>query len=225
MHRDKHTIRIDRVRSDEVETLLKLYADLFFDREPLTKCLGFSRDRMIAIARSMHTGADANPISRGLCWMARDHAARRDVGFIACDDPAEEGNPQVPDNLTIQEKENISAMMALLEEVRKPVIGRIGSEAGKCLHIAAIGVAPGYEGAGIATDLLQTALDGAIARGFVHAFSECTGIASRKCHEKAGFQNLHCVAVNSFSVNGACPFSSSDIDVCLLWKDLAGKAC
>ncbi len=225
MHGDKHTIYIDRVHPGETETLLSLYIDLFYDREPLTKWLGLSRERMISVARSMLTGVNANPISRGFCWIARDRAAAmREIGFIVCDDPAVEAHQQVPENFADHEREKISALAALKEDIHKFEKDRIGSEAGKSLHIAAIGVASGYEGAGIATSLLQTALADATARGFAHVFSECTNIASRKCHEKAGFQNLHCVAVNQFVLNGLRPFSSADIDICLLWKELAIKA-
>jgi ribosomal protein S18 acetylase RimI-like enzyme len=226
MRRNNHSITIDRVHDHEIDLLLNLYVDLFHDREPLTKCVGLSRERMILIARSMHTGSKTNPLSQGLCWIARDHAeANKAVGFIVCDDPAAEGNQQFPENLTDQEREKISTMMVLLEEIRKPGKERIASGARKCLHIAAVGVTPGYEGAGIATSLLQMALADATARGFTHVFSECTSIASRKCHEKAGFMNLHCVAVNEFAVNGVCPFSGSNMDIYLLWKDLAKRAC
>lgn len=226
MHGNTQTICIDRVHPDETEVLLRLYVDLFHGREPLTKCLGLSRERMISVARSMHTGANANPISRGSCWMARDRAAgMREIGFIVCDDPAAEGHQQVPENLADHEREEISALLALMEDIRKPEKDRIGSEPGKCLHISAIGVAPGYEGFGIATSLLQTALADATARGFAHAFSECTSIPSRKCHEKAGFRELHCVAVNEFVINGMHPFASGYFDVCLLWKDLVRSAC
>ncbi len=221
MHRDTRTICIDRVHPDETEALLSLYIDLFYDREPLTKCLGLGRERLIEVARSMHSGANANPIARGLCWIARDrNAANEEVGFIVCDDPIAETNQQVPDNLTDQEKGSLSAVMALMEEIRKPQQERIGSEAGRCLHIAAVGVAPGYEGAGIATRLLQTALAEATERGFAHVFSECTGEASRKCHEKLGFQPLHRINLNKFAINGVCPFPTINLLIYLLWKDL-----
>ncbi len=219
-------ICIDRVHSDETEALLNLYADLFLDREPLTKHLSLSRERMIFMARAMYLASKKNPISQGLCWIAKDRAeANKFVGFIVCDDPAREGNQQVPDNLTDEETEKISAMMVLLEEVRKPREEWISSGSGKCLHIAALGVAPKYEGSGIATSLLQTALADAISRGFMHSFSECTSMASRKCHEKAGFKNLLCISLKEFAVNGMYPFSGSNMDIYLLWKDLAKRAC
>lgn len=219
--KNRTTICIDRVRPDEAEALLSLYVDLFHDREPLTKCLGFSRERMMEVARSMYSRASANPRAQWLCWVARDRAAEnKAVGFIVCDDPAEEDNPPVPEDLTDHEREKLTALIGLMEDIRKPVQGRIGSETGRCLHIAAVGVAPGYEGAGIATRLLHTALADATARGFVCAFSECTSMASRTCHEKAGFKNLHGVALNEFSVDGVCPFPDSDVNIYLLWKYL-----
>ena len=223
MHRDESRISIDQVHPDEMEALLSLYIDIFYDREPLTKCLGFSKDRMISFARSMYGGANSNPMSKEFFWVARDrHAADKEVGFIVCDDPVEEGNQQVPEDISEKEKEKdvFSAVMALMGEVRKPVKDPIGSEAGKCLHVAAVGVAPGYEGAGIATTLLQTAIEHAAAREFTHLFSECTSKASRRCHEKLDFQCLHSVAVGEFSVDGVRPFAQNNLDVYLLWKDL-----
>lgn len=221
MHRENHAIVIDRVRPDETETLLSLYVDLFYDREPLTKWLGLSRERMISVARSLHAGAATNPVTQGFCWIARDRRMNmREVGFIACDDPTEESSHQVPENLTDHDKANMETVLALMEEIRAPKKVRMGAERGKCLHIAAIGVAPGYEGTGIATRLLQTALADATARGFVHAFSECTSLASQNCHEKSGFQSLHCVAASDFVVNGETPFEDPNLNVYLLWKDL-----
>jgi ribosomal protein S18 acetylase RimI-like enzyme len=225
MQRDRSNICIDHVHPDETDALLRLYIDLFYDREPLTKCLGLSRDRMISFARSIYGGANSSPMSKGFCWVARDrHAADKKVGFIVCDDPAVEGNQLVPEDISEKEKEVFSAVMALMGEVRKPVQDRIGSEAGKCLHVAAVGVAPGYEGKGIATKLLQTALEHATAREFTHLFAECTSTGSRRCHEKLGFQCLHSVAVGAFSVDGARPFAQNNLDIYLLWKDLTKRS-
>ncbi len=226
MRESSERIRVDRARADEVETLLQLYVDLFCDREPLTQCFGFSRQSMLSIARSMHGEADVTCVSQGLCWIARDRlSAHREVGFIVCDDPVSEGNQPLPGGLTEQEEAILPGIMALMEEIRRPVKERIGPDPGTCLHIAAVGVAPGYEGCGIATNLIHTAISAATARGFTHTFSECTSIASRACHEKLGFQPLHHVAVNQFSFGGSCPFPDSSVDVWLLWKDLVERTC
>ena len=225
MQKDSTMICIDQVHPDETEVLLNLYIDLFYGREPLTKYLGLSKDRMISFARSMYGKEESNPVSKGFCWVARDrHAANKEVGFIVCDDPVVEGNHQVPEDISEKEKEVFSAVMSLMEELRKPVYDRIGSEAGKCLHVAAVGVAPSYEGKGIATKLLQTALEHATARDFTHVFSECTSMGSRQCHEKIGFQCLHSVPLGEFSVDGERPFAQNNLHIYLLWKDLSKRA-
>ena len=224
MDRDGHDICIESVRPDEIEALLELYIDLFFDREPLTKCMGLSKERMASIARSMYLGSDVNPISQGLCWVARDgNAGNQAVGFIVCDDPFAEGHAAVPDDLTDEELVHVSALQAFLEEVRGPLQEQGALQAGTFLHIAAIGVAPGYEGAGIATRLLQTALEGGETLGFLYAFAECTSVASKKCHEKNGFTTLHAVAGDSFVWNGTEPFAKRELEVFLVGKDLRRK--
>jgi GNAT superfamily N-acetyltransferase len=221
MHQPRHAIDIARVPPDDTEALLRLYIDLFHDREPLTKWCGLSKERMLEVARSIYLRGDSNPLAQGLCWIARDRSASSQaVGFIVCDDSAAEGHQQVPENVTPAEREKISVMLALLDDVREPVKDRIGSEPGQCLHIAALAVTPGYEGTGIATRLLQTAIADAAARGFVHAFAECTSVASRKCHEKAGFQHLHSVTTGAFGAgDGRRPFSNIHTDIFLLWKE------
>ncbi len=219
MDQDTDSILIEQARAEEIDAVLSLFVDLFFDREPLTKRLGLSRERIISIAGAMYARSNNNVLSQGLCWTARDRAeADRGVGFIVCDDPVATGAPRLPEDLTEREAEMVSAVGALLEEVRGPVKDRIGTEAGKCLHIAGIGVAPGYEGRGIAGRLLRTALQAAGARGFRNVLSVSTSRASRRLHEKFGFECLNSVSARSLVVNGRHPFPDRDLELYLMWK-------
>ena len=219
-------IEIDRVDADGIDELLNLYMDLFHDREPLTKWIGFSRERMASIARAMHASSDYDHFPQQKpCWIARvDGEENRNVGFIVCDDPAVEGNPSLPDDLTEQEKEKVLAITALLEEIRRPVHDWITMGAGKCLHVSAIGVAPGCEGKGIAKRLLQTALSDAGRSGFQVVFSECTSRASRMLHEKLGFECLKSVSPQTLVVNGEKPFADCDLELFLMEKRFDEKA-
>ncbi len=214
-------ISIDRVHGKDMDSLLTLYVDLFYDREPLTKAIGFSKERMISIARSMYAESDINKSSQGLYWIARDRAAAdRGVGFIVCDDPAAVAGQQLPDNLTDSEIKKVSAVSSLLEEIRNPIKEPLGLGKGINLHVSAVGVAPGYEGKGIAGNLLQTALANSCDFGFKYAFSECTSIASRMLHEKCGFENLKSVSINTYVLNGRRPFKGCNFDIHLMWKIL-----
>ncbi len=221
MRKEDSSIKIERVSEHQIEEVLNLYADLFHDREPLTKRLGFGRERMIAIARAMHGPEE---LSRTLCWIAKDCAdADRGVGFIVCDDSAA-GAPQgIPEGLTESETEMVSALAALLEELYAPLKERTGSEKGVSLHIAAIGVAPLYEGMGIAGRLLQAALEEAEARGFRCAAAECTSPASRALHEKCGFTTLRTLSVADFELDGKRPFADCDFDIHLVRKGLGER--
>ncbi len=222
---DIGAISIERVSASDVDALLLLYADLFHDREPLTRCLGLSRERMIAIGRALHADPGSGTLARGLCWVARARAAAdRPVGFIVCDDPGAESTPEIPGGFTEVERKTVASVMALLTKVRAPAQERLASGAGVCLHVAAIGVAPGFEGAGIATRLLETALSEAAARGFRHAFAECTGAASRRCHEKAGFEGIGSVSGDAFEAGGERPFAGRGLRIHLLWKTLDPEA-
>ncbi len=205
----------------EAGALLRLYVDLFYDREPLTACLGLSRERMAAIAESMHLGRGTSPFASKLYWVAKDReAAGTAIGFIVCDDPANPDAERLPPDLTEQEQSVLPAVMALLAALRAPVVTRISKRTGECLHVAAIGIAPGYEGMGLATRLLRTALSEAYAAGFRHAFAECTGPASRRCHEKCGFISLYHLSGDAWTFNGNHPFAQRGLDCHMMWKDL-----
>ena len=219
---DLTSIRIDRVQPGEINTLLSLFIDLFHDREPLTRCIGLSRERMQEFARAMYAAEETRARSQRYCWLARAGTAGNEaVGFIVCDDPAAAGSePALSDNLTDHEREQVSFMLGLLEAVRKPKQDQIAARAGKCLHIAAVGVSPGYEGHGIATRLLQAALAEAAAQGFTCAFAECTSSASRRCHEKGGFRCLHTVDTSAFTAAGLRLGPDTELELHLLWKEL-----
>ncbi len=221
MARDTRSISIDRVNALETDALMSLYVDLFYDREPLTKSIGFSRERMITVAQTMYARSDTHVLAQGLSWIARDRAEEnKDVGFIVCDDPAAGGAQQLPDDLADYELKKVSAVGALLEQIRGPVMETLALGEGICLHVAAVGVAPEYEGAGIATRLLQTALAEAKARGFRYALAECTSPASRQCHERTGFGSLHRISGNSSVVNGVDPLMPPELEIHLMWKVL-----
>ena len=217
----KDCIGIEPVRPGQTEMLLGLYAALFFDREPLTRYFELDKEWMISIARQMHAEPENNPVEKGLCWIAKDTSqAGRVAGFIACDDLAANIEPTFPDNLIDKDQEKLSSMMRLLGAIREPCMDRIAAGEGTCLHIAAIGVVPEYEGQGVAARHLERAINEAARRGFIGAYAECTSPASLKCHEKVGFTNIHSAPLKEVRIDGACPYADSDIRVTIAWRKL-----
>ncbi len=222
MSKNTDNITVSKVKPGEFDELLELYIDLFHDREPLTRKIGFSKELMRTIAHKIYAGENVNSLSREeLWWVARDQTeSNRGVGFIVCDDPSSGGEPKPPENLTKEETAKISAMMKTLEELRSPLKDRISSGPGNCLHISAIGVSPGYEGSGIATRLLQAALSEAERKNFLNAFAECTSIPSRRCHEKLGFTCINSITLNNLEGDGSPPSPEPGLEIYLMLKEL-----
>jgi GNAT superfamily N-acetyltransferase len=214
-------IAIGPARPEEAEALLQLFVDVFHNREPLTTAVGFSRRRMLELGRSVYLGPGREALEKGLWWMARD-SSRGDAlaGFAVCNDLAADVHQQVPRDMTAEEADRVAAFVALQQELHRPLAERFDFAPGHCLHISALGVAPAYEGRGLATRLLSAVLDRARAAGFQSAVAECTGPASRKCHEKCGFASLHRVRPCEFDLQGTRPFADITDDYHLMFRHL-----
>ena len=73
------------------------------------------------ITQNLDTGEN-NLLSQGLCWIARDRSQENcPVGIIACDDPVAGGELQITEGLPGEDKEKISVVTGLLEEVSRPM--------------------------------------------------------------------------------------------------------
>lgn len=213
-------IAIDRFVGHEFDPYIQFYIDLFYDREPLGQCVGLSREHMEFITRNLY-GGENNLLRQGLCWIARDLSREScPVGIIACDDPVAGGELQMPEDLTAEDAEKLSVVVGLLEEVSRPMQEHFGQGEGVCLHVGAIGVLPEYGGQGIATRLLEAALQEAESRGFLYAFSECTSPVSRIVHEKAGFRSKNSIPLSSYTMDGRRPLPHCDMEIHLMQKAL-----
>ncbi len=189
--------------------ILRLYAEIFSRREPLTRSLRFSQERIVAIAEAMYLNRNNDSLRQGLWLKATlSRNAEKPVGFIVTGDITAENPDQPPEGMTDEEMAKAPAVMALLEEVRRPLNEQYSFGGGQCLHIAALGVDSGREGLGIGGRLLEAALARAKEIGYGYAVSECTGPGSRRCHEKCGFHRLHSVEYAGFEFRGTRPFAA-----------------
>ena len=218
---DNRSICLEIVHRHDVGMLMNMYFDIFYDREPLTQCIGLTKEQMMSIANHQYY---SDIIMQGFCWVARDRAQKnKEIGFIVCQDLSGSSVYEIPEDLSNEAQNAVYAAAGLLEEVRQPIYKSLESGQGVSLHIAAIGVAAEYEGQGVAKSLLEGALVSAYQRGFQYAFSECTSTASRVLHEKFGFECLKEVLVNQFVIDGKHPFYECELDVYLMQKVINQK--
>ncbi len=214
-------LRIARVPPEKAGALLDLYVDIFHDREPLTRHLGSSRARMRGLARSLYLDPEMPSYGRRQWWEARDRdAAGPRIGLLVGEDLVADAMTDPPPGMTPEERKAFPSMMALFEAIRQPLADRTLRE-GECFRVAAVGVVAGHEGRGVAARLLEAALERARDMGFRHAMAECTGPASRRCHERCGFRSLLAVEYASFEYEGQRPFADLPGICHLMWADLA----
>ncbi len=214
-------ISVTPARQTEIDEVLRLYAWAFHGREPLMNYLGFSEERMVSIARALYANRTNDLLEEGLWLIARDMGtAGAPAGFIISSDLLTDKPTELPEGMTTEEKAKVPPILALMEKLRRPVNERFSLKKGECLHIAALGIVPGYEGLGIATQLLETVLARARGFGYLYAASECTGPASRRCHEKCGFRSLVAVAYAGFLFERERPFGDVPGECHMMWREL-----
>lgn len=220
--RDAPRYVISAVEPEDIGDVLRLYAGIFCQSEPLTRWLGFPEERIIAIARLMYLRPGDRPQQRELWLKASiEEDATGPVGFLIASDIREQDPAEPPEGLTAQELTKVPPLEGFLKELRRPMEEQYSPAKGECLHISAIGVASGYEGLGIATRLLGETLEEARPRGYRLAASECTGPASLQCHRKCGFKSIHSVEYKTFEFEGVRPFANIDGVCHLVVKELS----
>ena len=219
--REGGKVVISPVNADETEDILNLYARIFSEREPLMRGLGFSADRIAEIARVLYMNRNNDSLNKGLWFKATgENDSNAPAGFVVCSDLTAESPTEPPRGMTPEEMAKVPSIMALLEAIRRPLDERYSLEPGDCLHISALGVAPGWEGMGVATKLLAAALERGSELGFKYAASETTSPPSRRCHEKCGFRSLGSLVFEEFEFEGERPFKHIEGECHLMVREL-----
>lgn len=212
-------IEVHPVRAEDADEIFKLHARVFHQREPITQFLGFSTDRLVQLLHALHRAGKGHSLDRKLWWMACDED-RAPIGFVICLDVSEAAEEPYALELTSDEQARMPPVKAFMEELRTPLRDAYASPPGQCMYVAAVGVDPVYERTGIAASLLGSAITQAREIGYVCAVSECTGPASRRCHEKCGFRSVHSLEYKKFQFEGRHPFAEIPGECHLMWKRL-----
>jgi len=213
-------IVIAPAREKDFGTILRLYAEIFSRSEPLTRHMGFSEERIKAVAETMYPSINNDALRRGLWLKATlDRDVSNPIGFIVTNDISAENPNEPPEGLSEEEIAKAAPVMAFLQEVRQPLDAKYSFEKGQCLHITALGVEAGFEGLGIAGRLLESVLKRSKDFGYRYSASECTGSASKRCHEKRGFRSLHSVKYAGFEFQGTRPFDYIPGECHLMFKE------
>jgi ribosomal protein S18 acetylase RimI-like enzyme len=197
----------------DVETVARLYTDIFLTDEPATRRYAPDPAFFLHHARFYVRYL----VKSHLSFIARDRRTGEIPGFIFCidltDDPAGDG-PEMTEFVN-----HFRELVALIDELEDRHIDRNRIAPGSVLHVYQIGVHRHYRGAGIAGMMIRQVLTHAKERGFRQVIADCTGPVSHSAFGQCGFYKAGSISYDAFSINGSHFFSGLEGGISLMVRN------
>jgi len=205
---------------ETIEEMAVLVSGEYVTDEPMYMVLGIQPAEYTPLARIFLPWC----AHEGLSFIARHRATGRGAGFVLATDLVHEPYGSLREQYRATEGfwEKIMHERAFLDELEEPYLERERPGKGKILHVTALGVRKEYQGRGLATRLISTAVQHGEKKGFRKALADCTGPASLRAHEKCGFRPAGSLDYRSFTRNGEYPFAALQ-GACVLVEKVLGR--
>lgn len=197
------------MHAEDVASAADLVCRVFLEDEPTSRALGLTTEVFLPFARAYCQRAAED----GTGVVARDGGAI--VGVVTCLDLLEDVRERFPD----LHGERFAAKrpdMAFVGCLEGPYVAEHGFAPGECAHIAQVAVAEEARGRGLATAMLEEACRAAARRGYRRVVALCTGPASRRAHEKAGFRVERTMRYDTYEHEGRRVFADVPGECALL---------
>lgn len=201
------------MQAEDVTRAAALVCALFVEHEPTTRALGLDAGVFLPFAEAYCRRAAED----GTGVVAREGAVL--LGVLTCLDLLEDVRERYPElhDARFAAKLPDLAFVACLEG---PYVEEHGLGPGECAHIAQVAVLEEARGRGIATALLEEACRAARRRGYRRIVALCTGPASRRTHEKAGFRVEKTLRYDTYEHEGRRVFAAVPGECALLAREL-----
>lgn len=209
---------LEPLRLEDVPAAAALIVRAFLAHEPTSRCLGLVEEVLLPFTRAYCQRA----AEEGLGVVAREAGTGDLLGALACLDLLEDVRDRWPElqDSRFDAKLPDLAFMATLEG---PFTIEQGYVPGQCAHVAQVAVAEGAGGRGLAQALIGRACELARERGYSRIAAVCTTDASRRAHEKAGFQVVRTLRYDAHEYEGRRVFASLEGSCALLVRRLDGE--
>lgn len=177
--------------TNDVEPVIRLMAEAFFQGEPVTVVAGRATLRDHKAFCQMYVPRMA---VEGHTVLAIDAQTQEVVGAFLNEDFANVDPPELGSFLDNSDGE-WGPCLCMIEEIEQVLMQRLSIPAvdrpkGKWFHLWMIGVAPAGRGRGVGTKLAAHSIALARARGFEIAFAECTGAISTQIMLKQSAEKI-----------------------------------
>ncbi len=201
------SIRYQIIQPSQHEEALTFYYEHFLTQDPTFLCFG-------TIQR--HPYID-NYVSKALnqneCWCAVDETTDKIVGIRLCTSVHEsdllDNNQQPP---TVEEyiAQGLPEGLAYLEVAKREFqsLKQLMKDYGvsRLILLSGVGVHPDYQRRGIATILVERAINHAVQRDYHLCVVGCASLYAQKLYEKMGFERVNEVVYADYTINGKIAF-------------------
>ncbi|KOR36848.1 hypothetical protein AM228_10765 [Planktothricoides sp. SR001] len=198
---EKDGIVYEILQSQDLSSAIECVATVFPGSEPLTQCLGITKEYYYPVAEIVCQKA----VEDGLSHIAKDAKTGELVGFIISEDMYIENN-------FYKEKykkfDKFLPIISLVELLQKEYLAEKNIKKGELFYESMIGVYPQYQNRNIARYLYAENIEYAKTQKFSRIITEPSGIVTQRYCSRFGFKEILSINYQDYEYEGVKVFAN-----------------
>lgn len=189
------------LQSQDLSSAIECIATVFPDSEPLTQCLGITKEYYYPVAEIVCQKA----VEDGLSHVAKDAQTGELVGCIISEDMYIENNYYQE---KYKEFDKFLPIISLTESLKKQYFADKNIRKGEFLNESMIGVYPKYQNRNIARYLYAENIEYAKTQNFSRIITDPTGIVTQRYCSRFGFKEIVSIDYQDYEYEGVKVFAN-----------------
>lgn len=198
---EKDGIVYEILQSQDLSSAIECVATVFPGSEPLTQCLGITKEYYYPVAEIVCQKA----VEDGLSHIAKDAKTGELVGFIISEDMYIENNFYKEKYKKI---DKFLPIISLVELLQKEYLAEKNIKKGELFYESMIGVYPQYQNRNIARYLYAENIEYAKTQKFSRIITEPSGIVTQRYCSRFGFKEILSINYQDYEYEGVKVFAN-----------------
>ncbi|MEB3181230.1 MAG: GNAT family N-acetyltransferase [Nostocaceae cyanobacterium] len=198
---EKDGIVYEILQSKDLASTIECLATVFPGGEPLTHCLGITKEYYYPVAEIVCQKA----VEDGLSHIAKDAQTGELVGFIISEDMYIENNYYKE---KYKEFDKFIPIISLVESLQQEYLADKKIRKGQFFYESMIGVYPKYQNRNIARYLYAENIEYAKTKNFSRIITEPSGIVSQRLCSRFGFKEIVSIDYQDYEYQGMKVFAN-----------------
>ncbi|MFB8794904.1 MAG: hypothetical protein U7126_11950 [Microcoleus sp.] len=199
---EKDGIVYEILQSQDLSSTIECLATVFPGSEPLTHCLGITKEYYYPVAEIVCHKA----VEDGLSHIAKDAQTGEVVGFRISEDLHTREDKSYQDKFN--EFEKFLPISSLVESLQSQYLQDKVLSKGQMLYHSLLGVDPRYQNRQIPKYLYDENIDHAKNQNFSRIITEATGMVSQRLCSRFGFKEILSINYQDYEYEGVKVFAN-----------------